>query len=56
MVEAEEVLFCHGYYAEIIIINPFTLEIILTLSSRVNPDWISALCVLKPYTCKGKIL
>lgn len=54
MVNTEDVrLFCNGYYAEVIIINPFTLEIIFSLSSRVNPDWISALYVLKPHTCKG---
>jgi len=54
MVGTEDVrLFCNGYYAEVIIMNPFTLEIIFSLSSRVNPDWISALYVLKPHTCKG---
>jgi len=54
MVGTDDVkLFCNGYYAEVIIMNPFTLEIIFSLSSRVNPDWISALYVLKPHTCKG---
>lgn len=38
-------LFCNGYYAEIIIMDPFSLEILFTLSSKVNPDWISALHV-----------
>lgn len=54
MVGTDDVkLFCNGYYAEVIIMNPFTLEIVFSLSSRVNPDWISALYVLKPHTCKG---
>lgn len=57
MVGTDDVrLFCNGYYAEVIIMNPFTLEIIFSLSSRVNPDWISALYVLKPHTCKGNKL
>lgn len=57
MVGTEDVrLFCNGYYAEVIIMNPFTLEVIFSLSSRVNPDWISALYVLKPHTCKGNLI
>lgn len=41
-------LVCNGYYPEIIIIDPLTFEIVLTLTSRVSPDWISACCVLRP--------
>ncbi|XP_015792137.1 WD repeat-containing protein 7-like isoform X2 [Tetranychus urticae] len=41
-------LFCNGYYAEILIINPITLQIMFTLSSRVNPDWISAIDIVYP--------
>ncbi|RWS30859.1 WD repeat-containing protein 7-like protein [Leptotrombidium deliense] len=40
-------IFCTGYYSEIIVMNPLTLEIMFTLTSRVNPDWISAAHVLK---------
>lgn len=38
-------LFCNGYYPEIIVMDPFSLEILFMLSSKVNPDWISALHV-----------
>lgn len=38
-------LFCNGYYAEILVMDPFSLEIIFSLSSKVKPDWISALHV-----------
>lgn len=38
-------LFCNGYYAEILIMDPFSLEILFSLNSKVNPDWISALHV-----------
>lgn len=46
-------LFCNGYYAEVLVMDPFSLEIIFTLASRVNPDWISALHVLRPVKRKG---
>lgn len=38
-------LFCNGYYAEILVMDPFSLETIFSLSSKVKPDWISALHV-----------
>lgn len=39
-------LFCNGYYAEIMVMDPFSLEVIFSLSSKVKPDWISALHVI----------
>jgi len=44
----EASLMCIGNYPEILIIDPFTLETVLTLSSRVHPDWLSAIHVLRP--------
>lgn len=44
-------LFCNGYYAEILVMDPFSLEIIFSLSSKVKPDWISALHVSWVYMC-----
>ena len=41
-------LFCCGYYEEICVLDPYSLEILFQLSSRVNPDWISAFHVLRP--------
>ncbi|XP_055932203.1 WD repeat-containing protein 7-like isoform X1 [Argiope bruennichi] len=41
-------LFCNGYYAEILVMDVLTLDIFFTLSSRVNPDWMSAIHVLRP--------
>lgn len=47
MANCEDVrLFCNGYYPEIIVMDPFSLEIIFMLSSKVNPDWISTLHVI----------
>ncbi|XP_074605206.1 WD repeat-containing protein Rbcn-3B isoform X2 [Brevipalpus obovatus] len=44
----ETKLFCNGYYSEILIMDPLTLQILYTLSSRVNPDWISAIDIVYP--------
>ncbi|XP_057372178.1 WD repeat-containing protein 7-like isoform X1 [Daphnia carinata] len=41
-------LFCIGNYPEILVIDPFTLEIIMNLTSRVHPDWMAAIHVLRP--------
>ncbi|XP_064292952.1 WD repeat-containing protein 7 isoform X3 [Plodia interpunctella] len=49
-------LFCNGYYAEILIMDPFSLEIIFSLSSKMNPDWISALHVLRPSSRKDDVV
>ncbi|CAG0898244.1 unnamed protein product [Darwinula stevensoni] len=49
----EVVLFCNGFYPEIFLLDPLSLEVRLTLSSKFNPDWISALHVLKPVRRPG---
>ncbi|XP_021936381.1 WD repeat-containing protein 7 isoform X5 [Zootermopsis nevadensis] len=49
-------LFCNGYYAEVLVMDPFSLEIVFTLASRVNPDWISALHVLRPAKRKDDVV
>lgn len=57
MCSCEDVrLFCNGYYPEILVMDPFSLEILFTLSSKVNPDWISALHVLRPQQRKDDIV
>ncbi|XP_072038348.1 WD repeat-containing protein 7-like isoform X2 [Amphiura filiformis] len=47
-VAREHRLICQGYYPDIHIIDTTTLELLFTLSSKVAPDWISALCIVKP--------
>ena len=41
-------LFCCGFYEEIMVVEPFSLEILFRLSSRINSDWISAFHVIRP--------
>ena len=47
-------LVCNGYYPDIHIIQPLTLETLFTLSSRMQPDWVSALCILRPVKREGE--
>ncbi|XP_014203336.1 WD repeat-containing protein 7 isoform X3 [Copidosoma floridanum] len=49
-------LFCSGYYPEVLVMDPFSLEILFTLSSKVNPDWISAVHVLRPAQRKDDVV
>ncbi|XP_058988075.1 WD repeat-containing protein 7-like [Musca domestica] len=49
-------LFCIGYYPEIMVMDPISLEVIYTLSSKVKPDWISALHVLRPMRRKDDVV
>lgn len=49
-------LICNGYYAEILIMDPFSLEVLFSLTSKVNPDWISALHVLRPTKRKDDVV
>lgn len=41
-------LVCNGYYPEIHVVHPRRLEILFSLCAQVQPDWISALCILRP--------
>uniref|UniRef100_A0A9J2PMT9 Uncharacterized protein n=1 Tax=Ascaris lumbricoides TaxID=6252 RepID=A0A9J2PMT9_ASCLU len=40
-------LYCVGEYAEVIVLDPQDLNVLFTLSSRVEPDWISSLAFFK---------
>jgi len=46
-------LVCNGYYPEIHIIHPRRLEILFSLSAQIQPDWVTALCVLRPVNREG---
>ena len=46
-------LVCNGYYPEIHVMDPMSLEIIYSLTSRITPNWISALCILRPVKREG---
>lgn len=39
-------LLCAGDYAEILVVDGHDLNVLFSLSSRVEPDWINALTVV----------
>ncbi|XP_042231958.1 WD repeat-containing protein 7-like isoform X8 [Homarus americanus] len=41
-------LFCVGNYPEILVYDPHTLDVLFSLAARIQPDWISALHILRP--------
>lgn len=45
--------FCNGYYTEILVIDGLTLKTLFTLNSRLTPDWISAIHVLRSPKTQG---
>lgn len=49
-------IICQGYYPDIHVLDAGSLELLYTLSSKVAPDWISALCVTRPLKRQGKSL
>lgn len=38
-------LFCIGNYTDVLVMDPIALDILYTLISRENPQWIKALCI-----------
>ena len=47
-------LVCNGYYPEIHVVHPRRLEILFSLCAQIQPDWISALCILRPIKREGQ--
>jgi len=48
-------LVCNGYYPEIHVIHPRRLEVLFSLSAQIQPDWVTALCVLRPVNREGTV-
>lgn len=49
-------IFCTGYYSEILVMDTLTLDILFTLTSRVEPNWISSMHVIRPPKRQGNYL
>lgn len=43
-----EILFCVGDYPDIIALHPHDLNILYTLNSRAEPDWITSITLVQP--------
>ncbi|XP_065519802.1 WD repeat-containing protein 7-like isoform X1 [Lathamus discolor] len=42
-------LLCHGHYPEILVVDATSLEVLYSLLSKISPDWISAMTVLRSH-------
>ena len=49
-------LFCCGFYEEVTVLDPYSLDVLFSLSSRINPDWVSAFHVLRPHNRKDDVV
>ncbi|KAM3722833.1 WD repeat-containing protein [Dirofilaria immitis] len=49
-------LYCIGDYAEVMVIDPQDMSILFTLSSRVEPDWITAFTIFSRPTKQDALL
>lgn len=40
-------LLCHGHYPEILVVDATSLEVLYSLLSKISPDWISSMTIIK---------
>ncbi|XP_054035262.1 WD repeat-containing protein 7 [Dryobates pubescens] len=40
-------LLCHGHYPEILVLDASSLEVLYSLVSKISPDWISSMTIIK---------
>ncbi|XP_010023262.1 PREDICTED: WD repeat-containing protein 7-like, partial [Nestor notabilis] len=40
-------LLCHGHYPEILVVDATSLEVLYSLLSKISPDWISSMTILR---------
>lgn len=49
----EELIFTCGYYTEVFVIHPYTLQTVFVLNSKTDSDWISCFEVIKSLELKS---
>ncbi|MGH0144496.1 UNVERIFIED_CONTAM: hypothetical protein FKN15_042481 [Acipenser sinensis] len=42
-------LLCHGHYPEIFVVDATSLEVLYTLVSKISPDWISSMSIIRSH-------
>ncbi|XP_023684469.1 WD repeat-containing protein 7 isoform X2 [Paramormyrops kingsleyae] len=42
-------LLCHGHYPEILVMDATSLEVLYTLVSKISPDWISSMSIIRSH-------
>ncbi|KAK7819069.1 hypothetical protein U0070_002381, partial [Myodes glareolus] len=47
-------LLCHGHYPEILVVDATSLEVLYSLVSKISPDWISSMSLIRPQRTQGQ--
>lgn len=46
-------LLCHGHYPEILVVDATSLEVLYSLLSKISPDWISSMTIVRSDRTQG---
>lgn len=46
-------LLCHGHYPEILVVDATSLEVLYSLISKISPDWISSMAIIRSDRTQG---
>ena len=47
-------LLCHGHYPEILVVDATSLEVLYSLVSKISPDWISSMSIIRSHQTQGQ--
>uniref|UniRef100_A0A673IUC7 WDR72-like alpha-solenoid domain-containing protein n=1 Tax=Sinocyclocheilus rhinocerous TaxID=307959 RepID=A0A673IUC7_9TELE len=48
-------LLCHGHYPEILVVDATSLEVLYSLVSKISPDWISSMSIIRSHRTQGNL-
>lgn len=51
--EKEGRLLCNGHYPEILVVDATSLEVLYSLVSKICPDWISSMSIIRSHRTQG---
>ena len=46
-------LLCYGHYPEILVVDATSLEVLYSLVSKISPDWISSMSIIRSHRTQG---
>ena len=49
-------LLCTGHYPEILVVDATSLEVLYSLVSKISPDWISSMSIIRSHRTQGQSL
>lgn len=47
-------LLCNGHYPEILVVDATSLEVLYSLVSKISPDWISSMSIIRSHRTQGE--